>query len=104
MSGDGHATRFSRKLTLIARETAPPPLSGIPWFWRFFDLEVVLVLSAAVLVIVIEVSIIPCTGLGDTIEFHRSISTRSLIASVSIMTEHRSRSKDDKLRIHRDTF
>ncbi len=47
---------------------APIP---IPWFWQFFGLKFVLVLSAAVLVIVIDLGIIRCTQLGHTIEFHR---------------------------------
>ncbi|MFM2002945.1 MAG: hypothetical protein RI963_2371, partial [Planctomycetota bacterium] len=38
---------------MISRKNSPPPLRCIPWFWRFFGLRFVLVLSAAVLVIVI---------------------------------------------------
>ena len=45
-----------------------PPL---PDFWRFFGLRFVLVLSAAVLVIVIDLSIIRCARLGHTSEFRR---------------------------------
>jgi hypothetical protein len=56
---------------MISRESSPPALRCILWFWRAFGSGVVLVLSAAVLVIVIDVSIIRCNRLGDTIEFHR---------------------------------
>jgi hypothetical protein len=56
---------------MISRESSPPPLRCIPWFWQFFGVDFVLVLSTAVLVIVIDVSIIRRNRLGDTIEFHR---------------------------------
>jgi len=57
---------------LISRETLPPPLRCIPWFWRF--LGFCIVLSEAVLVIVIDGSRLLPAGLCNTSEFHRHAS------------------------------
>jgi len=56
---------------MISQKSSPPPLRCIPWFWPFFGLRFVLVLSAAVLVIVIDLRIIRYARLGHTIEFQR---------------------------------
>lgn len=33
-----------RELSMISRETPPPPYRRIPWFWRIYGLRLVLVL------------------------------------------------------------
>jgi hypothetical protein len=59
---------------LLGLKSSIPSLRLTALFWRFFGSSIVLVLSEAVLVIVIDVSMVRRAGFGDTIEFHRHSS------------------------------
>ncbi len=68
-SNDWDQRAATNELASVNRLTSP--LRCRPWFWRLVGLGFVLVLSVAVLVIVIDLSIVLRAWLGNTIEFHR---------------------------------